>query len=76
MLVIAYKGFCVGIVSLVCIFSESPLMPQGFLEKCCEMLQNAANTAKMQKVLAYGKFSAVCSIISPNDSKLRCLECF
>ena len=45
-LVIANKGFCVGIVSLVCIFSESPLMPQGFLKKCCGMLQNAAKYCK------------------------------
>ena len=45
-LVIANKGFCVGIISLVCIFSESPLMPQGFPKKCCEMLQNTAKYCK------------------------------
>ena len=48
-LVIANKGFCVGIVSLVCIFLESPLMPQGFPKKCCEMLQNAAKYCKNAK---------------------------
>ena len=40
------------------------------------MLQNAAKYSKMQKVLAYGKFSTVYSMKSPNDGMLRCLECF